>query len=139
MIIAVFDTNVIYSALYFGGKPLLCLEAVALSVCRPAVSSEILAEYEEILSEAPSRPRLHPDIPKWLIWFRLAAMAVSPSNLGDISSRDVKDNPFLACAIAARADFIVSGDDDLLSFENPFAFRIVKPVDFLSHCTARKL
>ena len=29
--------------------------------------------------------------------------------------RDVNDDAVLACALAANADFIVSGDDDLLS------------------------
>ena len=36
-------------------------------------------------------------------------------------SRDVDDDAVLACALAARADLIVSGDDDLLvlgSFKN---------------------
>lgn len=139
MIVAVFDTNVVYSALYFGGKPLLCLETVALSLCRPAVTNEILEEYEDILPEAPKGSRLHPDISKWLAWFKLAALKVEPGKLGDISSRDVKDNPFLACAISARAHFLISGDEDLLSFENPFTFQILKPADFLSHFAPQNL
>lgn len=32
-------------------------------------------------------------------------------------SRDADDDAVLACALAARADLIVSGDDDLLSIK----------------------
>ena len=96
------------------------------------MTDEILGEYEDILPQAPKGSRLHPDVSKGPAWFKLAAVAVEPGKSGDISSRDLKDNPFQACAISARADYIISGDEDLLSFENPFAFQILKPADFLS-------
>ncbi len=33
-------------------------------------------------------------------------------------SRDADDDAVLACALAARADLVVSGDDDLLSLKS---------------------
>ncbi|MEP6663341.1 MAG: putative toxin-antitoxin system toxin component, PIN family [Verrucomicrobiota bacterium] len=136
MLIAVFDTNVIYSALYFGGKPLLCLQTVALGFSRPAITNEIWKEYEDILPHAPQRYPLKPKVSEWLAWFKLAAIKVEPAELGEISSRDLKDNPFIACAIASHAEFLISGDDDLLSMKHRLNFRIVKPADFLSQISS---
>ena len=47
-------------------------------------------------------------------------------------SRDLKDAPYLACALAARATFIVTRDADLLDLEKPFGIGILTPRAFLS-------
>ena len=41
-------------------------------------------------------------------------MTVSARQLDERVSRDIDDDAVLACALAARAHFIVSGDEDLL-------------------------
>ncbi|MDR2011768.1 MAG: putative toxin-antitoxin system toxin component, PIN family [Rhodanobacter sp.] len=43
------------------------------------------------------------------------ATLVEPATLVAPVSRDAKDDHVLACALAARASFIVSGDSDLLT------------------------
>lgn len=46
--------------------------------------------------------------------------------------RDPKDDMVLECCIEAKADFLVTGDADLLDFADlPFNLRIVAPRDFL--------
>jgi uncharacterized protein len=46
--------------------------------------------------------------------------------------RDVKDNKFLELAVSGKADYIVSGDEDLLVL-NPFrGIPILTPREFLS-------
>jgi len=54
---------------------------------------------------------------------------------GDIAfpgaSRDPKDDKFLACAVEGAADYIVTGDADLLSLEKFHAVRIVRPAEFV--------
>lgn len=45
--------------------------------------------------------------------------------------RDPKDNKFLELAVSGKADYIITGDDDLLTL-NPFReIRILTPRDFL--------
>ncbi len=42
--------------------------------------------------------------------------------------RDMGDNMLLECCLAARADFLITGDKDLLTIENlPFEVRILTP------------
>jgi uncharacterized protein len=47
------------------------------------------------------------------------------------ASRDPKDDHILACAVEARADFVVSGDNDLLSLGAFEGIRIVNSREFL--------
>ena len=51
--------------------------------------------------------------------------------LGKQRSRDSKDDPYIACALAAKATFIVTYDRDLLSLEKPFGIEIIRPAELL--------
>ena len=44
--------------------------------------------------------------------------------------RDRADDAILACALAARAKFLVTGHDDLLELRRVQRIRIVRPRDF---------
>jgi predicted nucleic acid-binding protein len=47
--------------------------------------------------------------------------------------RDPKDDMLLECCIAAKADFLVTGDQDLLSISGlPFAVGIVTSANYLA-------
>jgi putative PIN family toxin of toxin-antitoxin system len=54
-----------------------------------------------------------------------------PAN-SSLSCRDPKDNKFLALALAAEADAIVSSDKDLLVLHPWRGIRIVTPAEFLT-------
>ena len=53
--------------------------------------------------------------------------------LSQIVSRDVKDDKFLACAVEANADYIVTGDRDLLDLKVYEGIKIVAPREFLKN------
>ena len=53
------------------------------------------------------------------------------------ASRDPTDDKFLAAAIEADADFLVTGDKDLLTLEAYRHVRIVTPAAFRSLLQAR--
>lgn len=46
-------------------------------------------------------------------------------------SRDAKDDKFLACAVEAKADYIITGDEDLLDLKEYDGIKIVTPREFL--------
>jgi uncharacterized protein len=107
----VVDTNVVISAILRDRRP----EKVLLFiVSRPdfewVASPEILAEYREVLR----RPKFAlPDslLSRWDERFR-SAVAEWPVEISVSFPRDAKDAKFLACALAADADFLVTGDQD---------------------------
>jgi len=109
----VIDTNVIISAMFFGGKPSELLQLAMNRKVETAVSREIVLEYEEIITRMsrkyPNRPRRFP-----LEHFVSSSAVVSPTRKIDVC-RDKDDNKFLECAAEAKCVYVVSGDNDLLS------------------------
>jgi putative PIN family toxin of toxin-antitoxin system len=109
MIRVVLDTNVIVSALLRQqGIPARILAAVYTKIFRAFVSIELFAEYEKVLT----RPRLKipdPDVQGLLSWYRAHATWVEPIELLRACS-DSKDDMVLACAHAARVDFLITGN-----------------------------
>ena len=107
----VVDTNVVISAILRDRRP----EKVLLFiVSRPdfewVASPDILAEYREVLR----RPKfaLSEELrSRWDERFR-SAIAEWPVGISVSFPRDAKDAKFLACALAANADFLVTGDRD---------------------------
>ncbi|MFH1902946.1 MAG: putative toxin-antitoxin system toxin component, PIN family [Candidatus Omnitrophota bacterium] len=45
-------------------------------------------------------------------------------------SRDKKDNPILSLAVSAGADFLISGDKDLLVLKKVKGVKIISPAEF---------
>jgi putative PIN family toxin of toxin-antitoxin system len=105
----VLDTNIVVSAAL---KPQgLQRTVLLLATTKPArmyVSAEIVAEYAEVLS----RPELaiRKGLRRQLLQFiRSRAHLVKPSRRLAVTS-DPDDNMFLECADAARADYLVTGN-----------------------------
>lgn len=107
----VIDTNVLVSAALKDRDP----EAVLLYVASSSeiewiVSTEILAEYKEVLGrEKFALPKV-----LQLQWFAMldsVTRCIEAEN--EVSfPRDPGDAKFIACALAADAEFLISGDRD---------------------------
>jgi putative PIN family toxin of toxin-antitoxin system len=96
---------------------------------RLAVTSAILNEYRGV----SHRPRFaDKNYAGLLAWIEKQALVVEPVPLGKRHSRDVKDDIFLACALAAGAEKIVSADLDLLDLGKPFGIEILSPAQFIA-------
>ena len=111
----VIDTNVVVSALFFGGKPLhlLMLATETDEPCTAVVSDEIVSEYNELAERMTKKyPEKNKRFP--LTDFLSKCSVVSPTRKIDVC-RDKDDNKFLECAAEAKCVYVVSGDNDLLS------------------------
>lgn len=93
-------------------------------------SDELLSEYQGVIT----RPKFQKIISAAqvarflnLLLPRLRKMTISSSML---MSRDPKDNYLLAMAIDLDADFLVTGDDDLLVLEQVRKTRIIRMAEF---------
>ena len=131
MIRAVYDCNVILSGIGWNGSARKCLKLVAERRVFLFVTDEILAEYEAVIPEtlAEEVPEVNPH-PK-LAWIKSKARLVGASPLGKRRSRDAKDDIYLAAALGASAEYIVTYDKDLLDLDRPFGIEMVRPAQFL--------
>ena len=129
--IVVFDTSALASAIFWPTSTARrCLASAARRRFRLAVTGEILEEYATTCAALhAARPKQNPAGP--LAWIRSQAVYVEPAAVGKQRSRDPEDDMFLACALAAEAQYIVSHDRDLLTLGRPFGIRIVTPVELL--------
>lgn len=132
----VFDTNVVASASFWRGAPFDCLAAWAQGRCEAVVSSALLAEYQETMEE------LRLDYPgrKCVAWAEAlteSAELVFPVERAAGATPDPGDEMILECALAAEADFIVSGDKKhLLALRQFQGIPIVSPAEFLRRVAA---
>jgi putative PIN family toxin of toxin-antitoxin system len=136
MIRAVYDCNVILSGIGWNGSARKCLKLVAERQVFLFVTDEILAEYESVIPETLAKevPGIDP-LPK-LAWLKSKARMVEPSPLGKRRSRDGKDDIYLAGALGASAEYIVTYDKDLLDLEKPFGVETIRPAELLRRIKA---
>lgn len=128
--IVVLDTNIVASATYWRGKPAHCLEAWTLGKFDLAISHPILTEYEEVIARLTARYPAKTPI-DWLPAIRQAGHLFLPSPL-PASTADPDDEMFIECAVAARADYLVTGDKGhLLKLHEAGGILIVAASDFL--------
>lgn len=132
MMTVVLDTNTVISAIFWPqSTSRRCLAGLARRWYRIAITPEVFAEYEAVVSEfQPRFPGCNSS--GALAWLRLKADWCEPAPLGKPRSRDPKDDPVLACALAAQATFLVTRDQDLLALGKPFGIGIITPTRFLA-------
>ena len=125
----VIDTNIIASAIFFGGKPRTLLEYVYKQKLDAYVTKEIAIEYKDTISELLMKyPSKTPFIPISQILAR--CKLISTTSHVDIC-RDPDDNKFIECALDSNCLYIVSGDKDLLSVSEYNGITIMTVSDFL--------
>jgi putative PIN family toxin of toxin-antitoxin system len=125
----VLDSNVYISAILFGGKPRQIIEAALAGKIRLAVSEPILAEIQAVLSG--TKFGFSCNTAREIVT-EITALAEAVEIRESISAilDDPADNRILECALAARADAVVSGDRHLL---NLMSFRGI-PILNLAAC-----
>lgn len=113
MIRAVIDTNVLVSALLSPhGKEALIPLAVRRGLFRPCLAADVFAEYVEVLNRRKFGFD-RDEIDATLAMFRDHAEHAATETLaayGALGLPDPDDEPFLACALALGAGYIVTGN-----------------------------
>jgi putative PIN family toxin of toxin-antitoxin system len=126
------DTNILVSALLFGGTS----EQVFLVGLRGEIqllsSLPILKEFEKVLKE---KFKLNIHLVREIIEevMDVAEIVEVSSHIKAISYPD-EDNRVLECAIDGKADFIVTGDTrHILPLKEYGGIKILSPSEFLKH------
>jgi len=125
----VLDTNVIVSALVFGGLPRRLFELVENGYHEFFYSATIQEECSRVLRAKFDWDRAALDRYLSTIW--ALGTRVAPRTRVRAILEDPDDDRILECAVAARADAIVSGDRHLVRLEKYGVIAIVTPRQFL--------
>jgi uncharacterized protein len=136
---AVLDTNLTISgAITPHGIPNRILRAYQRQAFTLVSSPELVAEVRDVLTRPKISERYRPDpaiVGALLAGLRAGQVRPLPLDALPIHCRDPKDDPVLACALGGHADYLVTGDADLLSLDGHPALgqlRIVTPRAFLA-------
>lgn len=126
----VVDTNVLVSAALKDRDPEhLLLHIADHPNIEWIVSDSIIEEYKSVLS----RPRFHlPDtiVQQWLSLIdRLITVIEQPEGIS--FPRDQKDAKFIECALAAGADYLITGDRDFIEARKMMNTTIVSVATFI--------
>lgn len=126
----VVDTNVFVSGVFWKGPPYQVLMAWQKKRFRLMVSQPVLEEYRRVMAELAAK---YPTdrYERILELVELHSEAVPVVSFARPICKDSDDDKFLATALSAGADFLVTGDKALLEL-NPFrGIQILKPAAFL--------
>lgn len=113
----VIDTNTAVSGLLWSGPPSQVIDAAIIGAVRLFTSIVLLDELLDVLQRPKLARRLALrglTVPELLAVYAKLTVIVSSAPLPNQVSVDPDDDAVLACALAAQAEAIVSGDDDLL-------------------------
>jgi putative PIN family toxin of toxin-antitoxin system len=128
---AVFDTNVLVAAFVSEGVCSKLLTRARKRQFHLFVSPFILQEFERVLIRKIAVPKSEVRDGVRLV-SEAADVILHPPEFETPICRDSNDDKVLACSLAAEADYLVTGDADLLdlrSFQNTL---IISPRDFES-------
>jgi putative PIN family toxin of toxin-antitoxin system len=121
----VLDTNILVSALLFKGDLARIVDLWKKGKIIPVLSRETFAEFKAVL-EYPKFSLTRQEI-KVIIEEELLPYFEVIEITDDVEGicRDTDDDKFIACAVSASADFIVTGDKDLLDMGKYKSIKII--------------
>ena len=130
MLRVVLDTNVLVSALLYGGNPRKVLQSAISGAFDLSVSEALIEELQAVLQ----RPRFGLTVQfvhNTIAELTSTAQWVVPTKHHQLVDDDPSDNLVLDCAVEAEADYLVTGDDHLLRLRKCGKVSIVNPQHFL--------
>jgi putative PIN family toxin of toxin-antitoxin system len=134
------DTNTVLSGLLWQGPPRRLLDLARQRTVTLCTSPTLLAELAEVIGRDKFVKRVHAatlSAAELVQDYERLAEIVEPQPLSAPTSRDSDDDHVLACALAAQADLIVSGDRDLLTLHEYQGMPILSTTATLARLTER--
>ena len=134
------DTNTVLSGLLWQGPPRRLIDLARQRVLTSCTSSTLLAELAEVIARDKFAQRVLAaglSAAELVQDYTRLAQIVEPQPLPAPASRDLDDDHVLACALAAQADLIVSGDRDLLDLREYQRIPILTATDMLQRLESK--
>lgn len=136
---ATLDTNVLVSGLISQqGAPREIVDAWVSDEFTLVTSPYLLSELRRVLTYPRIASRLQlTEAEQHLLLRELFVKSSVTSGELDLSgvTRDPKDDAIIACAVEGDADYVVSGDEDILVLERYRDVKMINPADFAALLT----
>lgn len=129
-LVVVFDTNILFSAVGWRGRPYRCVELAREGTITGVVCPQILNELtEKLQSKLHFSEDMATDVlADYLSFLQLVSI---PGKLQFVAN-DPDDDAILECAVEGQADFIITGDRrHLLPIGTYAGIEIMTAVEFL--------
>lgn len=142
MIRVVFDTNIVISGRLWSGAPKQALHLADTGRVKMFISEEMIDELRDVISRPKFANRLNllSKTAEQVVIDHLQTAEIIEVNLvPSVVKADPDDNKIVACAVAADARYLVSGDPHLLSLKNYENTFIVTVNQFLAQSTVKDL
>jgi putative PIN family toxin of toxin-antitoxin system len=136
----VLDTNIVIAGMLWQGPPRGLLEAAVEGSVGLATSASLIEELARVLRYPKLARRLSAlglSAGAIVARYALISDAFAPAAISRTVLSDPDDDQVLACALAAKADLIVSGDSHLLNLKTYQGIPIVGPAEALSRVPTR--
>jgi hypothetical protein len=134
-VIVVLDTNVLISALLSAeGPPAQIIDLWEAGAFDVAVSAPLLDELKRVLRYKRVRKYLEMtsvEVDSLIKQWSSTAVYIDSEMRLDVVEDDPDDNRVLECAVAAEAEYIVSGDDHLLDLGEYRGIEVLPPAGFI--------
>ncbi len=124
----VLDTNVLVSAIVFGGNPKKILDSVLRGEVVGVTSVSLAAELSEVVHK--KFPFRNADLEYLEEQMKIDFETARPRKVLRVA-RDIDDNMVLEAAVAGECNFIVTGDEDLLILGKYKGIKIMTPSEFM--------
>ena len=126
----VLDSIIFISAFYWGGKPQKILDRVVLGLDELYITNAIFDEIAEVML----RPNFK--TPPQIIDAYIKAIEKTGKKIfmsGEITGicRDKDDDAIIECGILSSADYLITGDNDLLVLEKYQGMKILSANEYL--------
>lgn len=125
----VLDTNVLIAAFLTEGVCAKLLVRAREKQFQLVLCPFILQEFERVLTKKFKAARNEARDALELVSEAVESVAVPKEKVAGVC-RDADDDNILACVLVAKADYLVTGDADLLELKEFRGTRIVSPRDF---------
>jgi len=131
----VLDTNVFISAFYWGGNPQKIIGRIIEGSDKLFISDEILNELADVMA----RPKFksNPETIKKYIQAieKIGKKIYIPGNIK--VCRDIDDDDKIECGIISNADYLITGDYDLLTLKNYQHLKIITINEYITIINAK--
>jgi putative PIN family toxin of toxin-antitoxin system len=126
----VIDSNIFVSSFFWKGNPRKVFDRVIDGFDELYITDEILNEIKNVMSRKKFDIKRH-EIDDYINIIEQFSQKIIHDNEFENISRDKDDNIILKCGLESKANYIITGDNDLLVLKEYKFIKIVNPKEYL--------